>query len=127
MMYGALIVYTMLTLEDICMDKFFIYKLVRQNEKTNYNFVDLDLDSAPSEGAVYYGLTQNPQKRLSQHRPKKGIDISLTVIAEFESVWFALEHEAKVIADHVRKYGKAPELQGMANSGVKATPNGGGQ
>ena len=109
------------------MDKFFIYKLVRQNEKTNYNFVDLDLDSAPSEGAVYYGLTQNPQKRLSQHRPKKGNDISLTIIAEFESVWFALEHEAKVIADHVRKYGKAPELQGMANSGVKATPNGGGQ
>ena len=49
----------------------------------------------------------------------------MCVIAEFDSVWFALEHEAKIIADHVRTYGKAPELQGMANSGVKSTPNGG--
>jgi len=99
-------------------NKFYIYKLARQNDKTNYHFVDMDIDKAPSESAVYYGLTRNPQKRLSQHRPRKGSDISMTIIAEFDSVWFALEHEAKIIADHVRTYGKAPELQGMANSGV---------
>ena len=104
------------------MDKFYIYKLARQAEKTNYNFVDFDLGKAPSEGAVYYGLTRNPKKRLSQHRPKKGSDIAMTVIAEFDSVWFALEHEAKIIADHVRTYGKAPELQGKANSGVQVDP-----
>ena len=109
------------------MDKFFIYKLSRQAEKTSYHFVDFDIDNAPSKGAVYYGLSQTPQKRLSQHRPDKGNDIALTVIAEYENVWFALEHEAKIIADHVRKYGVAPELQKMANSGVKATPNRGGQ
>ena len=102
------------------MDKFYIYKLARQAEKTNYNFVDIQMDKAPSEGAIYYGLTRNPQKRLSQHRPIKGNDVSMTIIAEFDSVWFALEHEAKIIADHVRTYGQAPELQGMANSGVKA-------
>ena len=109
------------------MDKFYIYKLARQAEKTSYNFVDMTIGKAPTEEAVYYGLTRNPQKRLSQHRPIKGHDISMCVIAEFDSVWFALEHEAKIIADHVRTYGKAPELQGMANSGVKATPKGGGQ
>ncbi len=109
------------------MDKFYIYKLARQAEKTNYNFVDVQLDKAPDKGAIYYGLTQNPQKRLSQHRPIKGHDVSMCIIAEFDSVWFALEHEAKIIADHVRTYGKAPEMQGKANSGVKATPKGGGQ
>ena len=50
----------------------------------------------------------------------------MTVIAEFDSVWFALEHEAKIIADHVRTYGKAPELQGKANSGVQKGPTQGG-
>ena len=98
---------------------FFIYKLSRQAEKTNYNFVDFDLNDGPSKEAVYYGLTRNPRKRLSQHRPVKGHDISMTVIAEFEDVWFALEHEAQTIANHVRVYGSAPELQKMANSGVK--------
>lgn len=108
------------------MDKFFIYKLARVDEQSNYNFVDFDLGKAPSKGAVYYGLTRNPKKRLSQHRPKKGSDIAMTVIAEFDSVWFALEHEAKIIADHVRAYGKAPELQGKANSGVQKGPTQGG-
>ena len=99
-------------------NKFYIYKLARQSDKTNYHFVDIDIDKAPSEDAVYYGLTRNPQKRLSQHRPIKGDNISMCIIAEFDSVWFALEHEARIIADHVRTYGQAPELQGMANSGV---------
>ena len=102
------------------MDKFYIYKLARQAEKTNYNFVDVDLGKAPSEGAIYYGLTRSPQKRFSPPRPLKGKDVSMCVLAEFDSVWFALEHEASIIAEHVRTYGKAPELQGKANSGVKA-------
>ena len=99
-------------------NKFYIYKLARQSDKTNYHFVDIDIDKAPSKDAVYYGLTRNPQKRLSQHRPIKGDNISMCIIAEFDSVWFALENEARIIADHVRTYGQAPELQGMANSGV---------
>ena len=108
------------------MDKFYIYKLARQSEKTNYNFVDMTIGRAPDKGAIYYGLTQNPQKRLSQHRPIKGHDISMSIIAEFDNVWFALEHEASIIAEHVRAFGKAPEMQGKANSGVKVTPNKGG-
>jgi len=99
-------------------NKFYIYKLARQSEKTNYNFVDMTIGKAPDKGAVYYGLTRNPKQRLSQHRPIKGDNISMSIIAEFDSVWFALEHEASIIADHVRTFGKAPELQGMANSGV---------
>ena len=104
------------------MDKFYIYKLARQSEKTNYNFVDMTIGKAPDKGAVYYGLTRNPKKRLSQHRPIKGDNISMSIIAEFESVWFALEHEASIIAEHVRTYGQAPELQGKANSGVQSDP-----
>ena len=98
-------------------ENYYIYKLARQNEKTSYHFYDVTMGEGISSNAVYYGLTQDPQSRLSKHRPKKGADISLIVIAEFDNPWEALEHEAKLVATHYREYGSEPELQGMANTG----------
>ncbi len=96
--------------------KYFIYKLARQNEKTNYHFFDVDFGAGVSKNAVYYGLTGDPQNRLSKHRSAKGHDISMIVIDEFNNCWEALEREAHLVAEHYRKYG-VPECQGMANSG----------
>ena len=62
-------------------EKYYIYKLARQTEKTSYHFYDVTMGEGISSNAVYYGLTQDPQSRLSKHRPKKGADISLTVLA----------------------------------------------
>jgi len=84
-------------------ENYYIYKLARQQEKTSYHFYDVVMGDGVSSNAVYYGLTQDPQSRLSKHRPKKGHDISLIVIA--------------VVAQHYRKYKGEPELQGMANTG----------
>ena len=102
-------------------EKYYIYKLARQTEKTSYHFYDIESftpsEDSISKNAVYYGLTQDPQSRLSKHRPKKGHDISLTVLAEFDNCWEALEHEASLVATHYREYGSEPELQGMANTG----------
>lgn len=96
---------------------YYIYKLARQQEKTSYHFYDVKMGDSISSNAVYYGLTQDPQSRLSKHRPKKGQDISLIVIAEFNNPWEALEHEASLVAQHYREYGSEPECQGMANTG----------
>tara|TARA_R100001463_G_scaffold105666_1_gene160186 strand:- start:897 stop:1223 length:327 start_codon:yes stop_codon:yes gene_type:complete len=102
-------------------ENYYIYKLARQSEKTSYHFYDVESFKATSdsvsENAIYYGLTQDPQSRLSKHRPKKGNDVSLIVVAEFNNPWEALEHEAKLVATHYRKYKSQPELQGMANTG----------
>ena len=98
-------------------ENYYIYKLARQNEKPSYHFYDVVMGDGVSSDAVYYGLTQDPQSRLSKHRPKKGHDISLIVIAEFDNPWEALEHEASLVAQHYRKYKGEPELQGMANTG----------
>ncbi len=98
-------------------EKYYIYKLARQVEKTSYHHYDVRMGDGINEGAVYYGLTQDPQSRLSKHRPKKGHDISLIVIAEFNNPWEALEHEASLVAQHYRAYGTEPECQGMANTG----------
>tara|TARA_R100001129_G_C5257311_1_gene230085 strand:- start:125 stop:439 length:315 start_codon:yes stop_codon:yes gene_type:complete len=98
-------------------EKYYIYKLARQVEKTSYHHYDVLMGDSIDKGAVYYGLTQDPQSRLSKHRPKKGHDISLIVIAEFDNCWEALEHEASLVAQHYRAYGSEPECQGMANTG----------
>ena len=98
-------------------EKYYIYKLARQVEKTSYHHYDVRMGDGINKGAVYYGLTQDPQSRLSKHRPKKGNDISLIVIAEFNNPWEALEHEASLVAQHYREYGTEPECQGMANTG----------
>tara|TARA_R100000008_G_C3428731_1_gene88549 strand:+ start:202 stop:513 length:312 start_codon:yes stop_codon:yes gene_type:complete len=97
-------------------EKYYIYKLARQVEKTSYHFFDVTMGAGIDEGAVYYGLTRDPQGRLSKHRPRKGQDISMIVIAEFDNCWEALEHEAHLVAEHYRSFGQ-PELQGMANTG----------
>jgi hypothetical protein len=96
---------------------YYIYKLARQNEKTSYHFFDVVMGSGISRESIYYGLTQDPQSRLSKHRPKKGHDVSLTVLAQFDNPWEALELEASLVAEHYRKYGQEPECQGMANTG----------
>ena len=98
-------------------EKYNIYKVTRQEEKTSYHHYDVMMCAGINEGTVYYGLTQDPQSRLSKHRPKKGHDISLIVIAEFDNCWEALEHEASLVAQHYRAYGSEPECQGMANTG----------
>tara|TARA_R110000824_G_scaffold83429_1_gene208910 strand:+ start:160 stop:477 length:318 start_codon:yes stop_codon:yes gene_type:complete len=98
-------------------NNYYIYKLARQEEKTSYHFFDVDFDSGIDKNAIYYGLTQDPQSRLSKHRPLKGNDVSMIVMKEFDNAWEALEHEAHLVADHYRAYG-APELQGMANAGL---------
>ena len=88
---------------------YYIYKLARQSEKTSYHFFDVTMGSGVSRESIYYGLTQDPQSRLSKHRPKKGHDVSLTVLAEFDNCWEALELEASLVAQHYRKYGSEPE------------------
>ena len=97
---------------------FFIYALVRTDGKTDYHNVDMGQFEDVVSNAVYYGLTQNPQKRLSQHRPKKGSDIGMVVIAQCDHPLMALKLEADYTYDHFEQTGKIPELQGMANSGV---------
>lgn len=96
--------------------KYFIYKLARQDGQTDWHHLDVSMNTGVDARAVYYGLTGNPQKRLSQHRTSKGHDISMTVIDEFENCWEALEKEAHLVAEHYRQFG-APECQGMANTG----------
>ena len=100
-------------------EKYYIYKLARQVEKTSYHHYDVLMGDGINEGAVYYGLTQDPQSRLSKHRPKKGQDIALIVLAEFSHAerFFGLEYEAWLVAEHIRKYGHKPELQGEAGLG----------
>ena len=100
-------------------EQYYIYKLARQQEKTSYHFYDVVMGEGVSSNAVYYGLTRDPQSRLSKHRPKKGNDISLIVVAEFNNPWEALEHEAKLVAEHYRTFKAGPELQGMANTGYR--------
>lgn len=97
--------------------KYFVYRLAQQEEKSSYHFVDVDMDSGVNENAVYYGITTDPQMRLSKHRPKKGQDISLIVMAEFDNVFEGLAHEANLVWEHVQKYGKEPKFQGMAGTG----------
>ena len=97
---------------------FFIYALVRTNEKTSYHNVDMGQFEDVMSNAVYYGLSQNPQKRLSQHRPNKGRDIGMVGIDECEHPVMALKLEADYTYEHFEKTGEIPELQGMANSGV---------
>ena len=46
-------------------------------------------------------------------------------MAEFENVFEGLAHEANLVWDHVKKYGKAPEFQGMAGIGNKGYKYGG--
>ena len=106
-------------------DKYFVYRLAQQEEKSSYHFVDVDFNSEVTKEAVYYGITSDPQMRLSKHRPKKGQDISLIVMAEFENVYEGLAHEAKLVWDHVKKYGEAPKFQGMAGVGNKGYKYGG--
>ena len=106
-------------------EKFFVYRLAKVNDKSTYHFVDVDMDSDVTKEAVYYGITSDPQSRLSKHRPKKGQDISLIVMAEFENVFEGLAHEANLVWDHVKKYGEAPEFQGMAGIGNKGYKYGG--
>jgi len=106
-------------------EKFFVYRLAKVNDKSNYHFVDVDMDSNVKEDAVYYGITSDPKMRLSKHRPQKGQDISLIVMAEFENVFEGLAHEANLVWQHVKKYGKAPEFQGMAGIGNKGYKYGG--
>ena len=55
-------------------NNYYIYKLARQQEKTSYHFFDVDYTQGIDKDAIYYGLTQDPQSRLSKHRPKKGHD-----------------------------------------------------
>jgi hypothetical protein len=106
-------------------EKFFVYRLAQQLEKTSYHFVDADFGSAVTEDAVYYGITSDPQSRLSKHRPKKGQDISLIVMAEFDNVFEGLAYEAGLVWEHVQKYGKEPKFQGMAGIGNKGYKYGG--
>jgi len=105
--------------------KFFVYRLARVNDKSTYHYVDVDLDSTVSKEAVYYGITSDPMSRLSKHRPKKGQDISLIVMGEFDNVFEGLAHEAALVWDHVQKYGSEPEFQGMAGIGNKGYKYGG--
>ena len=42
-------------------EKYYIYKLARQVEKTSYHHYDVVMGDGINEGAVYYGLTQDPQ------------------------------------------------------------------
>ena len=105
--------------------KYFVYRLAQQQEKTSYHFVGADFGSEATKEAVYYGITSDPQSRLSKHRPKKGHDISLIVMAEFENVFEGLAHEANLVWDHVKKYGKEPKFQGMAGIGNKGYTYGG--
>ena len=93
--------------------------------KSSTRFVDVDFNSDVTKEAVYYGITSDPQMRLSKHRPKKGQDISLIGMAEFESVYEGFAHEAKLVWDHVKKYGEAPKFQGMAGVGNKGYKYGG--
>ena len=48
-------------------EKFFVYRLAKVNDKSTYHFVDVDMDSEVKEDAVYYGITSDPQSRLSKH------------------------------------------------------------
>ena len=106
-------------------NKYFVYRLAQQKEKTSYHFVDFDMDSSVTKKAVYYGITQDPKMRLSKHRPRKGQDISLIVMAEFDNVFEGLAYEARLVWDHVKKYGKAATFQGMAGIGNKGYKYGG--
>ena len=106
-------------------DKYFVYRLAQQEEKTSYHFVGADFGSDVNKEAVYYGITSDPQMRLSKHRHRKGQDISLIVMAEFDNVYEGLAHEAKLVWEHVKKYGKAPKFQGMAGIGNKGYTYGG--
>ena len=105
--------------------KYFVYRLARVNDKSTYHYVDMDIDSTVTKEAVYYGITSDPMSRLSKHRPKKGQDISLIVMGEFDNVFEGLAHEAALVWDHVQKYGKEPEFQGMAGIGNKGFKYGG--
>ena len=100
-------------------EMFYVYKLARVNDKTSYHFVDADFDGSISEEAVYYGITRDPKDRLSKHRPGKGQDIALIVLGEFTHAerFFGLEYEAWLVAEHIRKYGSKPELQGESGLG----------
>ena len=106
-------------------NKYFVYRLAQQQEKTSYHFLDADFGSEATKEAVYYGITSDPQARLSKHRPKKGQDISLIVMAEFDNAYEGLAHEAALVWDHVKKYGKEPLFQGMAGIGNKGYKYGG--
>ncbi len=107
------------------LEKFFVYRLAKVNDKSNYHFVDVDMDSEVTKEAVYYGITSDPKMRLSKHRPKKGQDIALIVMAEFENVFEGLAYEANLVWDHVKKYGVEPEYPGMAGIGNKGYKYGG--
>lgn len=98
-------------------NKYFVYRLAQQEEKSSYHFVDVDFNSEVTKEAVYYGITQDPQMRLSKHRPRKGQDISLIVMAEFDNVFEGLAHEANLVWQHVQRFGSAPKFQGMAGVG----------
>ena len=98
-------------------NKYFVYRLAQQKEKTSYHFVGADFGSEVTKEAVYYGITQDPQMRLSKHRPRKGQDISLIVMAEFDNVFEGLAHEANLVWQHVQRFGTAPKFQGMAGVG----------
>jgi len=106
-------------------DKYFVYRLAQQKEKSSYHFVDVDFDSDVTDSAVYYGITADPKMRLSKHRPRKGQDISLIVMAEFDNVYEGLAYEANLVWQHVKKYGKEPKFQGMAGVGNKGYKYGG--
>jgi len=105
--------------------KYFVYRLAQQLEKTSYHFVDVDFDSNVTEDAIYYGITSDPQSRLSKHKPAKGEDVSLIVMAEFDNVFEGLAYEAGLVWAHVQKYGDAPKFQGMAGIGNKGYKYGG--
>jgi len=98
-------------------NKYFVYRLAQQKEKTSYHFVGADFGSEVTKEAVYYGITQDPKMRLSKHRPRKGHDISLIVMAEFDNVFEGLAHEANLVWKHVQRFGSAPKFPGMAGVG----------
>ena len=97
---------------------FFIYALVPTGRTTDYHHVDMASFDDVVSSSVYYGLTQNPQKRLSQHRPRKGSDLGMVVIDECDHPLLALKLEADYTYEHFKRTGEIPKHQGMANSGV---------
>ena len=111
-------------------NNYYIYKLARTQDKTSYHNVDVDLESTIGKEAIYYGLTSDPKDRLSKHRAPssfKGKDtqnVGLIVMAIFDNVWEALEHESHLVAKHYREFGEV-ELQGEASTGNKGYQYGG--
>ena len=37
-------------------NKYFVYRLAQQKEKSSYHFVDVDMDSSVTKNSVYYGI-----------------------------------------------------------------------